>query len=172
MLILMCGLPGAGKSWLAHELVKVIDADILDRDVIRDRIFPQALLDYSAAQNELASRVSYQVAEYILARHPDRVILLDGRPFSKRKQIEVVKKLAERLGQTLKVIYCWAPDEVVLQRLAEDFAATHNVAAGRNKTKYERIKREFEPLTIDHLDVDTSQPLPTIIDRVLDYLNR
>jgi predicted kinase len=172
VLILMCGLPGAGKSWLAGELIKVIEADILDRDVIRDRIFPPDLLDYSAAQNELASRVSYQVAEYILARHPKRIIILDGRPFSRRKQIEVVQKLAGRLGQILKVLYCWAPDEVVLQRLAEDFAATHNVAAGRNKTKYERIKREFEPLLIDHLEVDTSQPLSVIINRVLEYLNQ
>ncbi|MFN8454427.1 MAG: ATP-binding protein [Anaerolineae bacterium] len=171
MLILMTGLPGAGKSMLARTLAPILKADILDRDEIRNRIFPAPDIDYSDQQNELASQVTYQVAEYILQRNPDRILILDGRPFSKRSQIEVVQILAQRVKQTLKIIYCWAPDEVVRQRLEQDLAETGNVAADRTMEKYLRIKATFEDILVDHLAVDTSQPISIVVHQVLDYLD-
>jgi len=44
-------------------------------------------VNYSAGENEPAGKVDYQVAEYILTRHAQRRITIDGRPFSKMKQI-------------------------------------------------------------------------------------
>ncbi|MCB0136309.1 MAG: AAA family ATPase, partial [Caldilineaceae bacterium] len=90
MLVLLTGLPGSGKSHLARALASALHADVLDRDAVRDAIFPARDLDYSAEQNELASQVTYQVAEYILRRDPVRTLILDGRPFSKRIQVEKV----------------------------------------------------------------------------------
>lgn len=171
MLILMAGLPGAGKSMLARTLAPILKADILDRDEIRNRIFPAPDIDYSDQQNELASQVIYQVAEYILQRNPDRILILDGRPFSKRSQIEAVQLLAQRVKQTLKIIYCWAPDEVVRQRLEQDLAETGNVAADRTMEKYLRIKGIFEDILVDHIPVDTSQPISIVVHQVLDYLD-
>ena len=106
MLVVMAGLPGTGKSVLARQLAKELDADVLDRDEIRDGIFPARFLDYSAEQNELASQVLYGAAEYILERQPQRVLIFDGRPFSRRAQLDVVCDLAVRLQQALRVIYC------------------------------------------------------------------
>jgi predicted kinase len=171
MVILLTGLPGAGKSHLAKELAPELSADILDRDVIRNAIFPLHDLDYSAAQNELASQVTYRVAEYILQRGPQRVLILDGRPYSKRTQVDEVIALATRVDHPLRVIYCWAPDEVVRQRLARDLRETGNVAADRSMQKYLRIKRCFEPLTVPHLTVDTSQPMAKMLKHVLAYLD-
>lgn len=170
MLVLMTGLPGAGKSTLARELAQILKATVLDRDEIRNRIFPARDIDYSDEQNELASQVTYQVAEYILARNPDRTLILDGRPFSKRSQIIVVQELARQVNHSLRVIYCWAPDQVVRQRLEKDLAESGNIAAGRTMEKYFRIKSTFEEIIIDHLDVDTSQPRSVVIEKALNYL--
>ncbi len=170
MLVLLTGLPGAGKSYLASALSAVISADILDRDAVRDAIFPAHDLDYSPEQNELASQITYQVTEYILCRDAQRILILDGRPFSKRTQIEDIVKLAQRVGHELRTIYCWAPDAVVRQRLEQDLRLTGNLAADRTMTKFLRIKRSFEPLTIDHLTVNTVEPVETLVEQVLDYL--
>ena len=172
MLVLLTGLPGSGKSHLARALASALHADVLDRDAVRDAIFPARDLDYSAEQNELASQVTYQVAEYILRRDPVRTLILDGRPFSKRIQVEKVVRLAERVEHRLCVIHCWAPDPVVYRRLEKDMRHTGNVAAGRNMEKYLRIKVGFEPLTIEHLSVNTDQPTEEIVHTVLAYLDR
>lgn len=170
MLVVMAGLPGVGKSYLARALGAQLKADVLDRDEVRDAIFPPRDLDYSPEQNELASQVIYMVAEYILRRDKARVLILDGRPFSKRAQVQEVERLGERCGHLLRIVYCWAPEDVVQQRLDADLSSSGNVAADRTMDKYRRIQRAFEPLGVDHLSVDTSQPLDDNISRVLHYL--
>ncbi len=170
MLILMTGLPGTGKSTLAQKLAQILEADVLDRDEIRNHIFPARDVDYSDQQNEFASRVSYWVAEYILQRNPNRMLILDGRPFSKRSQIAAVEDLAQQVSHSLKIIYCWAPDQVVRQRLEKDLSETGNIAADRTMAKYLRIKNTFEDILADHLQVDTSQLMPVVLQKVLEYL--
>lgn len=170
MLVLLTGLPGSGKSHLARALSAALQADVLDRDAIRDAIFPANDLDYSAEQNELASQVTYHVAEYLLARNPDRVLILDGRPFSKQAQVNEVVALAQRVCHPLCVVYCWAPDSVVRQRLESDILNTGNVASGRNMEKYLRIKASFDPLKIEHLSIDTDRPIEEVVQDVLEHI--
>jgi adenylylsulfate kinase len=170
MLVLLTGLPGSGKSHLARTLASALNADVLDRDAIRNAIFPPHDLDYSTEQNELASRITYQVAEYILLRDRSRVLILDGRPFSKHTQVNEVVMLAQRVDHPLCVIYCWAPDAVVRQRLENDIENTGNVASGRNMEKYLRIKSSFEPLQVKHLSVNTDRPIDEVVQDVLNYL--
>ena len=168
MVILFAGLPGTGKSFLANKLSAEIDADVLDRDAIRDAIFPERALDYSEPQNEIASQVSYLVARYLLEDNIDKKVILDGRPFSKRQQIEEVQQLTEDIGHRLYVVYCWAPDDVVERRLEED--AHRMKVADRNMNKYRRIKQCFEPITLDHLQLDTTRPASELVQQIADYI--
>lgn len=171
MVILFAGLPGVGKSTLARTLATHIPAYILDKDTLRDAIFPTEELDYSSPQNALATQVMFDVAEYILARDAEKTIILDGKPFSKREQIQAVVDLAERVHTPLKIIHCVAPDEVVKARLEHDQRQDpSNITADRSFAKYLRIKRQFDPITEPHLTIDTSAPLEATLSQCLDYL--
>jgi predicted kinase len=170
MLVVMTGLPGVGKSYLARALAARLGADVLDRDAVRDMVFPARDLDYSPEQNELSSQIVYKVAEYILGRNPHRILILDGRPFSQRVQVEEVEQLAQRCGHALRILHCWAPEEIVRARLEADLSISGNVAADRTMDKYWRIQAAFEPLAAPHLAVDTSQPLADMMELVLSYL--
>ncbi len=118
----------------------------------------------------MASQVTYRVAEYILKRDSDRVLTLDGRPFSRRVQVEEVAALAHRAGQPLHVIHCWAPDAVVERRLQVDLQNAKNLAAGRTERKilayqgYLRATRDAAPLS----QYGTTDG--TVGDQVLDYV--
>ena len=170
MLVLIIGLPGTGKSTLARALASILPTTILDRDKIRDAVFPLEDLDYSEEQNEIASQITYKVAEHIFNRNKDRNIILDGRPYSKRAQIKVVEDLAKRVGHCLKVIYCWAPDEVVRKRLEQDMKDLKEMQSVRTFDKYLRIKMSFNEVKIDHIKVDTSIPFKKVIELVIEYL--
>jgi adenylylsulfate kinase len=172
MIVLMTGLPGSGKSHLARALAPLLNADVLDRDEVRNALFPPRDLDYSAAQNELASQILYQVADYILRRDPERTLILDGRPFSRRSQVAEVAALAQRVGHPLRVIHCWVADEVARQRLIQDLGRVRDPASGRDMDKYRRIQSEFEPLTIDHLSLNTDRPVADLCQEALAYLTQ
>ncbi len=144
---------------------------MLNRDAIRDCVFPGETVDYSHEQNELASRISYQVAEYLLRADVERDLCFDGRPFSAPEQLEPILDLAATAGTTMKIVKCVAPDDVVLKRLEVDNRNPNLAAAGRNQEKYSRIKRIFQDPPYDFLELDTSADSELVEQRLLTYVD-
>lgn len=170
MIVLLIGLPGAGKTWLANQLENYLDCTILNRDHIRDAIFPEKELDFSDPQNELASQVTNMVAEYILQRNSDYLLFLDGRPFSKQYQIEEVRNLAAHVGHKIKGIYCWAPDEIVANRLEKDQKESNYDSKNRTMKKYYRIRENFDEILIDHIRINTHESLMENLSKIISFL--
>lgn len=84
MIILMAGLPGSGKSSIARELSARLNGTILSKDIIRHTVFESRDVEYSTEQDDFCMDVMLETAAYILRRHADRTVILDGRTFSKR----------------------------------------------------------------------------------------
>ena len=90
----MAGLPGTGKTTLARELVRRTQGTgagvILSKDEIRAALFLPEDIEYSVEQDDFVMEVMLDAARFLLRKTPARKIFLDGRPFSRRYQIDRV----------------------------------------------------------------------------------
>ena len=170
MLIVMAGLPGTGKSAVARGLAQALPAVILDKDSVRAALFPPDLIEYATHQDDFCMNVMLQVAEYILRKEPTRAVILDGRTFSRRYQLDAVAELATNLGQRLAIIECVCSDATARQRLEQDVAQGLHVADNRYFALYLAIKARFELIERPKLVINTEQNLSECVTTSMAYL--
>jgi len=166
---LLVGLPGVGKTTLARALAARGGGCVLSRDDIRDAIFPDPFLDYSPRQNNIATETMFAVLAYLLDVHRPARLIIDGKPFSRAREVHALRNLVNRHGGRTDVIHCCAPLDVIRRRLADGLADPVNVRAERTPEKAERISREFEPLDVAHLPLDMTRPIDELVDAILAY---
>lgn len=157
MLIVMAGLPATGKSTLAARLAEELGGVVLSKDSVRATLFPPPVLDYSTAQDDLVMAAIFQATEYNLRANPDRVIILDGRTFSRAYQVNDLLDLAARLNKPLHIIECVCDDAVAQKRLEHDQVAVKHPAGNRTYHLYIEVKSRAEPLVVPHLTLDTGE---------------
>ena len=162
----MAGLPGTGKSTLALALAERSGAVVLDKDYLRTALFPAEWIEYSREQDDFVVRVMLKVAGWILRREPRRMVVLDGRPFSKKYQLDHVIAFANWIKAPWAVIECTCSEETARKRLQ----AGGHPAADRNFELYQRVKAEFEPITAEKLLVDTDHPPSDVAEEMEQYI--
>lgn len=160
MIIAMAGLPGAGKTTLANALRAYWAprrAVVLSKDRIRAELFSSEDIEYSIDQDDLCMDVVFRVAEFLIRRNPDRPVILDGRTFSKASQRVPVVALSERTGVPLFWVSCVCADSAALARIVQDAASGSHLAANRTPELYWKLKEAVEPITQQHLIIETDQ---------------
>jgi predicted kinase len=166
--VLFAGLPGTGKSTLAKALAERLNAAVLDKDRVRGALFPCALTDYSAEQDQLCMRAMLEAAAYLTERRRAQYIFFDGRTFSLRAQIEEVLSAAEKAGARWRILHLVCEDVVAEERLAR--SDPEHPAQNRDPGLYRTIKQRFEPILQPKLEVDTSSGAEGQLERVEAYL--
>jgi predicted kinase len=166
--VLFAGLPGTGKSTLARALAERLGAAVLDKDRVRGALFPGALTDYSAEQDQLCMRAMLETAVYLTERQRIEYIFFDGRTFSTRAQIDEVLRAAERARARWSIVHLTCADAVAEERLARNDPA--HPAKNRDPELYRRIKQHFEPIQQARLVVDTTLGLEWQLALVEGYL--
>jgi predicted kinase len=165
MIVLMAGLPGSGKSTLARELAARTAGRVLSKDEIRHAIFLAAEIEYSSPQDDYCLQIMMETAGYLLGRDRARMILLDGRPFSRRYQIENVVGAAESLGQPWRILECVCSEETTRRRLAAD--ADVHPAGNRDFPLYLEVRSRFEAIVHPKTVIDTERPLETCVEQAM-----
>jgi predicted kinase len=166
--VMMAGLPGTGKSTLARAVAARIGGEVLDKDKVREALFPGALTDYTREQDDLCVRAMLEAARYMTERGRAEFIFIDGRTFSKREQIDEVVQAAERAGAQWRIFHVTCSDTVAEARLSRPDA--ENPAKNRDVALYRRVQESFEPIAYPKLEVDTTEGVEGLVDGVCRWL--
>jgi predicted kinase len=183
LLVVMAGLPGTGKSTVARLLAGELAARglsvmSLDKDLVRAALFGPYEIEYSTQQDDFCVDVMLQATEYVLRKDldqhlvPSRLVILDGRTYSRRYQVDVVRSFARKLDVPCVLIECVCSDETVRQRLEADAAEARHPAANRNYAMYLSVKERAEPIAGPKLVVNTEEDLGQCVQRCLEYIGR
>jgi predicted kinase len=170
MIVLMAGLPGTGKTTLARELARHTNGRVLSKDEFRHSLFTAEEIEYSSRQDDFVLQIMLQTAGYLLVRDPGPRMFLDGRPFSRRYQIENVIATADSLHQPWRILECVCSDEIARQRIERDAGSGAHPAGNRDFQLYLEVKARFETITFPKILIDTADSLENCARKALENL--
>jgi predicted kinase len=170
MIVLMAGLPASGKTTLCRELATRTSGTVLNKDQIRAALFPPADIEYSTTQDDFCQHIILETAAYLLGKHPARFVFIDGRPFSRRYQIDDVLQTTASLRQPWRILQCVCSDETARKRLAQQTQSGEHPAANRNYDLYLQVKAAFEEITLPKMIIDTDSPFEACVEHAWGFL--
>jgi predicted kinase len=151
-LVVLSGLPGAGKSHFQRELRRRTGALALESDAWRKRLFGRPT--YSNVESATVFCRIRAVAARRLSQ--GQSVIIDATNLTEWERRSYYR-IARRSGAKLLVVRLIAPEAVVLDRLqrrSAQHAGYDNSEAGIDV--YRRMKRNWRRIGVPHIVVDTS----------------
>ncbi len=162
-LVVLSGLPGAGKSHLARELCRRYPMARLESDVLRKALFRRP--SYSASESARLFAACHALLDRLLARGVSAVLDATNLKEIHRRPLY---RIAEDHGARLVLVEVHAPREVVERRLeGRSRGANPWDQSEAGLEVYERMRQEAEPIQRPHLRVDTSGDLEEALAMIL-----
>jgi predicted kinase len=150
MLHLMVGLPCSGKTTLARQLERKYSALRLTTDEWHTRLFGQDAEDKEHdARHRLIESLLWDIASRVLSLGVD--VILDFGCWG-RSERDDFRSRARSLGVGFKIHFTSAPEDVLLERLAERNAQLPHGVFQIPETSLEKWFLMFEPPSKEELD--------------------
>ncbi len=154
MLIILSGLPGAGKTTIARELARRLKAVHIRIDTIEQAIKNSGLL--SGPMNDAGYRVGYAIAEDNLSL--GQIVIADSvNPIQLTRDRWIAA--AQNTHQKAVEIETKCSDASEHQRRVE--ARTADIAGHRVPSWREVSELDYHPWNREHLVIDTAHCSPT-----------
>ncbi len=152
VLIVVCGLMGTGKSFLAAQLGKRLGVQPLRSDEIRKRMYGLSPSEHrldkygEGIYTPDATRATYQALLEEASRRlgTGRSVILDAT-FSRVRDRMHAREKAGGVSARFRLIECTAPDEVIRGRLAQRATQENEPSDGRWEV-FPKHKADFEPI--------------------------
>ncbi len=147
MIVIVCGLPGVGKTTFAKKLAPLINAIILSTDKIRKEII--SLPTYEKDERRLIYDIMILLAKYLYDSGTN--CILDATFNREESRIEVKKKLGIQ-DKEFFVIECMCPENIIISRIKE----RKKDYSDANVEVYQKMKKIYEPIKGKHITIDTT----------------
>ena len=154
MLIIICGLQRTGKTTVAKKIAEKIDGALLRTDILRKELTDRPR--YSEEERQRAYNEMFSRAEKLLGQGKD--VILDAT-FVRKEDRNKAKILSGE--ENFKIIETICPEEIVKKRFEK---APKNESEANFET-YLKYKETFEPVTEDHIVIDTSQDVDAQLEK-------
>ncbi|WP_255150001.1 AAA family ATPase [Halorarius halobius] len=157
MLIVVCGLPGAGKTTVSEAIADRLDAVRLRTDVVRKDVLADP--DYTPEETR-------RVYAELLDRGRERLddgerVVLDGT-FKRGWQRKGARTAADDTGVPFQLVRVDCDETTVRERIA----AREGDESDADFEVHRIIREEFEPLRREHAVVDNSGSLEETMEQV------
>lgn len=163
MIVIICGLPGVGKSSLSAHLAPLIDAVVLSSDKVRKELIARPT--YSKAEVKLIYNLISLIAKYL---HNAGLNCIIDATFNREKLRKQFKRKLELPDKQVRIVECISQENIIIQRLM----ARKKGYSDADFSVYKRMKKNFQPIREAHITVDTSQlPLDTIAREIADQIS-
>jgi len=168
VLVMLSGLPGSGKSYLARRLAEEMPFLIIESDRVRKVLYPSP--QYTAEESTLTHRVCHALIEKKL-RAGLRVIH-DATNLIEFHR-ELVRRIAERAKARVIIVRVVASEEAIRQRMEKrQESRTPHDLSDADWSVYQRMVPREEPIRRPHLVVDTGADLEGGIRKTLREVRR
>ena len=151
-LVILAGLPGAGKTTLADWLAVQHGFVVASRDTIRTAMFPQCR--YSFQEKDAAFEAMRSAIVIMLGQGLE--VVTDGITFSAAAQLRQIAQIGADAGVPTLVVHCAVPVDVAQYRVEHDRLVDPTVPADRDAALVEQVARRFDPLPDSTITIDTS----------------
>ena len=166
-LLMMVGLPGAGKSYIVEHLSKLVDAVVIRTDEVRLKIRNSPR--YTHSEMVWVYEVCQKIIELRLRR--GQRVIFDGTNFQAARR-ERFFNVARRRDAAIAVAYVQAAEEVIRQRLTarNNGLRREGDLSDADWSVYQWMVHAQEPITRPHKVLDTTSTPPDVLARSLrDY---
>lgn len=163
MLIIVCGLPGTGKSTLARELAARFSAVHVSSDIIRKEMAARPSYrpeEKAKVYDELVERISSLLAE-------GKSVVADATFYRRSLRGKLVEEAA-KAGAEAHFVLCTLDEAEIRRRLIAP--PEERGQSDADFSVYLRVKASFEPLRAKHLTLDCSLPLEKQVERVEGFI--
>jgi predicted kinase len=158
LIVVLIGLPGAGKSTVAVALEARLGLRRVCRDAIRRAMFPRC--DYSFVEKRAAFRTVLLAVEINgLLGHSS---VVDGMTFSRREDYEEILALAGAMDFDVLPLFIDCPPALARERIARDLVEREHPADDREPDLVDAVARRFDPPPAAAIRIDASRPMDEV----------
>lgn len=166
--IIICGLPGSGKTTLAQALSKELNMACLHKDILKESLY--SLLDMktfedSQKSSHLSMALLFELAERMIRNNID--IMLEA-PFMVENDYEIFKKWIDEHSANLIHIICTISDEEKVKRFDTRPRHPAHHDHERDMSVYSNDKEAvYEKLPGKKMKIETTRPVEELVEEII-----